>query len=167
MNRFSDRIDTPGFRLAAFVLVLLAAVAVGWCELMQGLDLKLLDTQFRQLRIWHPRPVARDVVVIGIDEDTAEGIPEPFTLWHRHFGSLFAAMALAKPATLGVDVVLPSRSYEPVAAGLDRELMKGILAARGHSSWPSHEGLTGKSKPRCSTSLNKKTIGEVKYETTY
>ena len=132
VNRFSDRIDTPGFRLAAFVLVLLTAVAVGWFELMQGWDLKLLDTQFRQLRIWHPRPVARDVVVIGIDEDTAESIPEPFTLWHRHFGSLFAAMTLAKPAALGVDVVLPSRSYEPVAAGLDRELMKGILTARGH-----------------------------------
>ena len=44
-------------------------------------------------------------------------------------------MTLAKPAALGVDVVLPSRSYEPVAAGLDRDFLRSLwkrtVAGRG------------------------------------
>jgi class 3 adenylate cyclase/CHASE2 domain-containing sensor protein len=69
-------------------------------------------------------------VVVGIDEDTVKALPEPITLWHRHFARFFHAMALAKPAAVGVDIALPDRSFESVLPGSDRDLMKGLLGAR-------------------------------------
>ena len=93
-------------------------------------NLKLLDAQYRLLRAWFPQPAAREVAVVGIDEDTVKGFPEPITLWHRHLARFFSAMAQAKAAAVGIDIVLPDRSFEPVMPGSDRELMKGLLEAR-------------------------------------
>ena len=112
------------------VLIVLCAAVLAAARAAEPLDLKLLDLQFRLLRAWFPAPVTRDVVVVGIDEDTVKAFPEPITLWHRHLARFFHAMALAKPAAVGVDIVLPDRSYESVLPGSDRELMKGLLEAR-------------------------------------
>ena len=115
---------------AGLVLLLLLVPLLVFTRTTEGLDLKLLDAQFRLLRAWFPQPVARDVIVVGIYEETARGFPEPITLWHAHFGRFFTAMALAKPAALGMDIILPDRSYETVLPGSDRKLLKGLLEAR-------------------------------------
>ena len=70
-------------------------------------------------------------MVVGIDEQTASLLPEPMTLWHAHLGRLLKALALARPAAVGVDLVLPERSYDFVMPGADRSLLEGILALRG------------------------------------
>ena len=105
-------------------------IALAGLGLVERLDLKLLDAQFRVLRAWFPQPAAREVVVVGIDEDTVKRFPEPITLWHRHLGRFFSAMAQAQPAVVGMDIVLPDRSYEAVLPGSDKLLMKGLLDAR-------------------------------------
>jgi len=113
-----------------FIILLLFVPLIVFARLTETFDLKLLDSQFRLLRAWSPQAVAKDVVVVGIDEDTTKRFPEPLTLWHAHFGRFFSAMALAKPAAIGVDIILPDRSYESVLPGSDKKLLKGLLDAR-------------------------------------
>lgn len=85
------------------------------------------DQQMRALRAIHPRPVAKDVVLVGIDEATEAAFDEPMALWHRHFARVFEALARARPAAVGVDVTLPERSYDAIVPGLDAA-MTGALA---------------------------------------
>jgi adenylate cyclase len=113
-----------------FFFLLFLVLLVVFTRATEGFDLKLLDVQYRLLRAWFPQPAARDVVVVGVDEETAKQFPEPITLWHAHLGRFFSAMALAKPAVLGVDIILPDRSYDSVLPGSDKKLLKGLLDAR-------------------------------------
>ncbi|MBI3069041.1 MAG: adenylate/guanylate cyclase domain-containing protein [Betaproteobacteria bacterium] len=113
-----------------FVAILAAGAVFAGFGVGERFDLKLLDVQFRALRAWFPQPAPRDVAIVGIDEDTAKRFPEPITLWHKHLSRFLGAMVRAQPAAVGIDIVLPDRSYESVAPGLDRELMRGILEAR-------------------------------------
>jgi adenylate cyclase len=121
-------------------VVLLCGALLAAARATETVDLKLLDLQFRLLRAWFPQPLAREVVVVGIDEDTARLLPEPITLWHHHLRRFLGAMARAKPAVVGFDIVLPDRSYEQVAPGSDREVMSGLLEAR--KSFPLVLALT-------------------------
>lgn len=117
-------------RTFVFLCILSAGIAGAVLDLSRPLDLKLLDLQFNLLRAWAPRPLARDVVVVGIDEATASALPEPLTLWHKHLGKFLHAMAQARPAAVGIDIILPDRSYDAVAPGSDGALLRGILEAR-------------------------------------
>lgn len=132
-----------------FLVILLCGALLGLTGATERYDLKVLDSQFKLLRAWFPRPVTRDVVVIGVDEDTVKRFPEPITLWHTHLSRLFGAMVLARPAAVGLDIVLPDRSYERVMPGSDRALFKGLLEAR--RNFPLVLGLTvdpsGKPRP--------------------
>lgn len=125
---------------ALFVAILLLGMLAGAARITESLDLKLLDVQFRALRAAFPQPVAREVVVVGADEETAKRFPEPITLWHRHLAQFLGAMAQARPAVLGIDIVLPDRGYEPVLPGSDKLLMRGLLEAR--RSYPLVLALT-------------------------
>ena len=117
-------------RHVAFVLILFCGALLAATRATEIADLKLLDLQFRLLRAWFPQPVERDVVIVGIDEQTARVFPEPITLWHRHIARFLSAMAQARPPVVGVDIVLPERSFDAVLPGSDRELMKGMVEAR-------------------------------------
>ena len=125
---------------AFFAIVLVVGMAIGVFRGIEPLDLKLLDSQFRLLRAWAPQPAAREIVVVGVDEETTKRFPEPITLWHRHLGKFLAAMAQAKPSVVGVDIILPDRSFEAVLPGSDKLIIKGILEAR--RSYPLVLGLT-------------------------
>jgi class 3 adenylate cyclase len=85
------------------------------------------DQQMRLLRAVHPRPVADDVVLIGIDDATEAEFTEPIALWHRHFARVLHALAKAKPRAVGVDIVLPERSFDAIVPGLDLAMMRGML----------------------------------------
>jgi class 3 adenylate cyclase/CHASE2 domain-containing sensor protein len=126
--------------LAVLVAIGLSGALAAGTRATEVADLKLLDLQFRLLRSWAPVAAAREVVVVGIDEETVTQFREPMTLWHRHLGRFFTAMAQARPAAVGIDIVLPDRSYEAVVPGSDRELMKGLIAAR--KSYPLVLALT-------------------------
>jgi len=112
--------------IAIAVLAALAA-ALHWTE---RADLHWLDLQFRLLRAVAAEPNVPDVVVVGVDEETTATLAEPVTLWHKHLAAFLRAMALAGPSVVGIDVVLPERSYESVLPGGDRALLQGIVEAR-------------------------------------
>lgn len=136
-------------RLLPFLAVLVCGAVLGATRATEPYDLKVLDLQFKLLRAWFPQPAAREVVVVGVAEDTVKRFPEPITLWHAHLSRFLDAMAQARPAVLGIDIVLPDRSYEAVLPGSDKLLMKGLLEAR--RSFPVVLALTvdpsGKPRP--------------------
>ncbi len=114
--------DRPPVRLlwGFFGALVLLFAALPFLPALQSADLMLLDAQFMLLRAQGPKPIAQDVTVIGIDEDTYKQFPEPFALWHAHFGEMLSALALAKPAVAAFDINFPDRSFDSVLPGLDR-----------------------------------------------
>jgi adenylate cyclase len=111
---------------------LLAVFALGGALQLFGLtggaDRWLLDQQFTLLRQFGLKPVAHDVVVVGIDKETVDRIPEPIALWHAYLGAFLRAASDGDAAAVGLDVILPDRSYDFLKTDLDRSLLKPLLA---------------------------------------
>jgi len=107
---------------------------------LRPIDLKLLDAQFRLLRSWFPEPVAAKVAVVGIDHESVRELPEPIALWHGHLAQFLEAMRTAGATAVGLDIVLPDRSFDQVAPGYDKLLMRGLLDAQ--RSYPLVLALT-------------------------
>lgn len=137
MNHSSGRRKNLTIAWASLVVLI---VLLDVFRVTLPLDLRLLDAHFRILRGLRFVEPAKEVAIVGIDEQTLAGFPEPFALWHRHFGDLLLALAQVNPAAVGLDVVLPDRSYESVLPGSDRELLRGLVLAR--QSYPLVLGLT-------------------------
>jgi class 3 adenylate cyclase len=93
------------------------------------LDGALYDAQTRALRSLAPVP-APAVVVVGIDQATVDAVAVPLALWHAQLGAALGAIASAGPRVVGLDVVLPERSFDALVPGLDRALLRGIVQAR-------------------------------------
>jgi adenylate cyclase len=85
------------------------------------------DLQMRLLREIHPRPIPNDAVLVGIDEMTEQVWIEPLALWHRNFARALHALAKSGARAVGVDVVLPERSFDKIIPGLDLAMMRGML----------------------------------------
>lgn len=113
------------YRIGAIVVMLAALCA--WFSWLERADHMLLDAEFHLLRHYAPHPVERDVVIVGMDEAAFNTLREPFALWHPHFGKFLWAMAVAKPLVLGLDVVLPDRSFQFLMPGYDQLLLQGQL----------------------------------------
>ena len=122
--------------VAVAAVVVLAAVF----RVMHPLDLRLLDTEFSFLRGIRSVEAVPEVALIGIDEKTLDAVPEPVALWHKRFGEVLLALDQVNPAAVGLDIVLPDRSYESVLPGSDRDLLRGLISAR--QRYPLVLGLT-------------------------
>lgn len=119
-----------GSKACRFALLIAFAFLFSLAVPVQSLNLALLDTQFLFLRLVFPQPAKAQVVVVGIDEASINAFSEPMALWHRHLGKLLEGLAAAQPAVVGLDVVLPDRSYDAILPGYDLSLIRGIVAAR-------------------------------------
>lgn len=115
---------------AGYALVLALVALLLGTPLVRPLELGLLDVQQRLQLHYAPQPVRKDVVIVGIDEASLQQFAEPFALWHGHIGTFLRGMALAKASVVGLDVVLPSRSFDSVLPGSDAQLLGGLVAAR-------------------------------------
>ena len=114
----------------AFAAIAIAGLAFMASEWLSLANAKALDVAFSFWRRIDPQPVKRDVVVIGIDVDDLREFKDPRDFWHPHYGRLLAALAQAKPAVVGLDIVFPERSYQTLVPGLDQSLLKGLVATR-------------------------------------
>jgi adenylate cyclase len=85
------------------------------------------DTQMRVLRRLDPRPLADDIVLVGIDEGSYAEFTEPAALWHKHYAQTMHALARARPRAVGVDIVLPERSFDSILPGSDLAIMRGLI----------------------------------------
>jgi class 3 adenylate cyclase len=126
------KLPLPRFRSIsmAFALIALAGIVGQSTDWMALADAKLLDGAFNVWRKLSPAPAKRDVAVIGIDVDDLREFSDPRDFWHAHYGELLTALAKAKPAVVGLDVVFPERSYQKLIPGLDQALLRGLLATR-------------------------------------
>jgi class 3 adenylate cyclase/CHASE2 domain-containing sensor protein len=121
---------------AIYCVVLAAAAVMTFLQVAAPLDRKVMDAQMRFLRESFPRPVANDVALVGLDEPFLESMREPVALMHPHLARFLAAMAVARPAVVGLDVVLPARSYRFIApvdqpgANYDAMLLRALLQVK-------------------------------------
>lgn len=130
------------------VAVIAFATILGISGVSERPALMLLDVQLRLLAKFFPQPAARAVVVVGIEDATRRVFTEPLAFWHVHFGAFFSAMAAAQPAIVGVDVLLPERSYDDIVAGQDMRLLKGLAATRGVTRVVLGQGIDEEGRPR-------------------
>lgn len=125
------RLHDPKVRMLLGLFVcLLVAVSLHATHTGEWLNRKLLDDQFALLHRYDAHPVQNDVVIVGIDDASYKAFKEPFALWHPHLGKFLQAMAVAKPAVLGLDIVLPARSYEFLIPQYDQSLQHGLRTAK-------------------------------------
>ncbi len=116
--------------LAALAFGLLTYLPPGGRSLIDALERASFDTQMNWLREYHARSAAVDPVLIGIDESTVKAFPEPLPLWHKHLADTLLAVSKAKPAAVGMDIVLPDKSYEKLLPGVQVSLIRALLTAR-------------------------------------
>ncbi|HYC37764.1 MAG TPA: CHASE2 domain-containing protein [Usitatibacter sp.] len=119
---------TPrGFSFVAVALLGLAFAFTPWAD---QLDNRILDAQWRTLRKFDIRPAPPEIVIVGIDERTAQAIAAPPGMWHEALGMALVRLASARPRAIALEIGLPERSFDDVRPGLDRALLVGLAAAR-------------------------------------
>ncbi len=101
------------------------AIIIQFLPITEQLNFTVLDYQFKQLK-QEAKSVEDNIVIIGIDESTFSSYREPSALWHRHFGELFLALSKTNPKAVGLDIVLPDKSYAFLDKKLDRSLLIGL-----------------------------------------
>ena len=116
--------------LMAFCFIVSLAIVLMYLPIIKSLDQSLLDKQFKLLNKLYLPELAKDIVIIGIDEKTERLYREPLALWHPHLGRAFSALALSKPKAVVVDLILPDKSYEFMQQGIDRQLLSGMLVLK-------------------------------------
>jgi adenylate cyclase len=85
------------------------------------------DMQMKFLRTHFPKEAKVEPVLIGIDESAEDAFEEPIAMWHKHFAKTLDALVMAKPALVGMDVQLPTRSFDTIRAGLDYALLVSLF----------------------------------------
>ena len=113
-----------------FVFLVAAVIAIWLFDGLALADAKLLDLEFQTIRKIRPRAAKNDVVVVGIDVEDLRRFSDPKDFWHPHYGRFLSALALGRPAVVGLDIVFPERSYQRLVPGIDQELLRGLLALR-------------------------------------
>jgi class 3 adenylate cyclase/CHASE2 domain-containing sensor protein len=119
----------PGAAIAVLAVAALA-VAASRVSFVRVADLALLDTQFAFLARHAPIPARDGIAVVGLDEATLAANPAPIALAHRTLARTLAALADAHPRAVGVDLVLPERSYDALTPGADAALVASLLALK-------------------------------------
>lgn len=133
---------------AGFLLVFCGAILLCATSLAEPFEHALLDSMHRILATRFAKTPAREMTVVGIDEESFRAFPEPMALWHVQFGKFLRAMSLAKPEIVGVDIVLPTRSYDDLVAGLDGALMQGLMQARSATRIVLGQTIDERGNPR-------------------
>ena len=134
--------------IIGFALVCAIAAALVFSDALRHADRAILGGQFSLLRSFLPRDVEKDVVIVGIDERTIAKLPQPMTLWHPHFARFLQATVTGGAAAVGLDVVLPDRSYDAIVPGHDRRLLAALLAARGAAPLVVARTIDREGRPR-------------------
>ena len=138
----------PKVGALGYIAVVVAALALQSWPGFQYAEWKLYDESLKLLRKMTHQPVATDVIIIAVDEESFRAFDEPFALWHKRLGALVDAMVVAQPGVVGFDIVLPSKSFDSVVPGIDRELMLPLLRARGKLNLVVAQTLDEELRPR-------------------
>ena len=112
--------------IAALLFLTLLRVPTEDQAVLGVLERLTFDLQMKFLRANFPRPAPIEPILIGIDESAEEAFDEPIAMWHKHFAALLDALAVSEPTLVGMDVVLPSRSFDHIRPGLDFSFLRSL-----------------------------------------
>ncbi|MCK9387942.1 MAG: CHASE2 domain-containing protein [Sulfuritalea sp.] len=147
---------TTGWRRDVWLLAVFfaAAAALQLAGAFAPFERSARDAAFRILRATGPHPIANDLVLVAVDEAFLESTPEPLTLIHPYLGRVMSGLAEARPSVVGLDLVLPSKSYRDMQSSrvkdYDLALLTGLHALARVSpivlseTW---DGLQGRFRP--------------------
>ena len=85
------------------------------------------DLQMKFLREYFPRAAIAEPVLIGIDESAEDAFEEPIAMWHKHLAKTLDTMLIAKPALVGMDIQMPTRSFDKILPGLDYSFLVSLF----------------------------------------
>lgn len=120
----------PAGAIAVAVGLIVVGAALAAIPALRNLDLSLLDLKFALLAAHAPLPAADSIAVVGLDEPSLDSLAEPQSLLLRPLASALTGIVSAKPRAIGLDMVLPDRSYDAFAPGSDVAMVGALLAAR-------------------------------------
>jgi adenylate cyclase len=130
------------------------AIAVQLAGAFAPFERPVRDAGFRFLRATGHHPIANDLVLVAVDEAFLESTPEPLTLIHPYLGRVMSGLAQVKPSVVGLDLVLPSKSYRDMQSSrvkdYDLALLTGLHALAKVSpivlseTW---DGMQGRFRP--------------------
>ena len=130
INRLWTRHAARGAALLAIAVVIFSFL---WSfptrqqSLISLLERLSFDVQMEAMRKFYPRPAKVEPVLIGLDEASEDFFEEPLAMWHEHLGKTMRALAIVRPAVVGVDIQLPPKSFDKIKPGLDRALLTALL----------------------------------------
>lgn len=110
-----------------FATVVMAVALTLAAGLTTRLELRWLDLQYQWLMNPEVLKGDNDIVVVGIDDVSLKQFGVPVATLHRQIGQFLEAMAIANARAVGLDLVLPESSYDPLLPGLDAALARGII----------------------------------------
>lgn len=108
-------------------------MALARTALAQGLQLQWLDASFRLLRLWHARPAAAEVVIVGVDQASISASGKPFALMLDEFALALDGFRRGAARAVGIDLVFPAADFEPLAPGAARRLALAIGRLRAEA----------------------------------
>ena len=120
---------TTGAISVAALLIALGALS-SFVPAMRDLDLALLDHRFALIARIASLPAAESIAIVGIDEPSLGALDEPQSLLLKPLAQAISAVGSAKPRAIGLDIVLPDRSYDAFAPGGDIAMVTSLLATR-------------------------------------
>ncbi|MFI4923888.1 MAG: CHASE2 domain-containing protein [Vicinamibacteria bacterium] len=129
-DRLAARMSSWPAKIAIAIALIAVGVMLAWVPAIRAIDLALLDAKFALLAKVAPIRADDGIAIVGLDEASLEALDEPLALSHRTLGAALFALARAKPRAVGLDVVLPDRSYDAFVPGADQALVTGVLALR-------------------------------------
>ena len=112
--------------VSALIFALLVRVPTQDQSVLGVLERISFDLQMAFLREYFPRPAKVEPVLIGVDEAAEDVFEEPLAMWHRHFAKTLNALATSQPAMVGIDIQMPSRSFDKIMPGLDIAFLASI-----------------------------------------
>lgn len=112
------------WRLALFAAM---AAALQLAGAFAVLERPARDLEFRLLRANGAHPIANDLVLVAIDETFLESTPEPLTLIHPYLGRVMSGLAEVRPSVVGLDLVLPSKSYRDMQSSRVKDYDLALL----------------------------------------
>ena len=120
----------PVGAIAVAVALIGFGAALAAVPALRNLELALLDARFALLAAHAPIPAADSIAIVGIDEPSLDSLAEPQSLLLRPLANALTGIASAGPRAIGLDIVLPDRSYDAFAPGSDMAMVGALLAAR-------------------------------------
>jgi len=109
-----------------FVCIICVAIVAHHLPIVEQLNYAVLDQQFSYLKQDSTKSEIQRIVIVGIDENSFSVFPEPLALWHKQLGKLFSALSISGPVAVGLDIVLPEKSYAFINQQYDRDLLLGL-----------------------------------------